>query len=91
MMADFFFFSVSLFALFDGYRKAGGVCNGKPGERDYVKGYYAAFIIDPLGNNIEAMYYNPWWLRLVKASPMILGAALGATAVSAATSGYFSW
>lgn len=30
----------------------GGVDNGKPGERD--PGYYAAYVIDPDGNNIEA-------------------------------------
>jgi len=32
-------------------------CNGKPGLRsEYEKGYYAAFIIDPDGHNIEAVY-----------------------------------
>ena len=30
----------------------GGTDNGKPGERD--RGYYAAYVIDPDGNNIEA-------------------------------------
>lgn len=30
----------------------GGIDNGKPGERD--PGYYAAYVIDPDGNNIEA-------------------------------------
>ncbi|RYP53601.1 hypothetical protein DL768_001465 [Monosporascus sp. mg162] len=37
--------------------KAGAVDNGKPGEREYAKGYYAAFVIDPLGNNIELLYF----------------------------------
>ena len=34
----------------------GGSDNGKPGERPYHPGYYAAFAIDPDGNNIEAVY-----------------------------------
>jgi catechol 2,3-dioxygenase-like lactoylglutathione lyase family enzyme len=29
--------------------------NGPPGERDYHPGYYAAFVLDPDGNNIEAV------------------------------------
>ena len=34
--------------------KAGGQDNGAPGLRDYHPGYYAAFLLDPDGNNIEA-------------------------------------
>ncbi|HEY0505360.1 MAG TPA: VOC family protein [Lysobacter sp.] len=37
---------------------AGGRDNGKPGEREYHPGYYAAFAIDPDGNNIEAVYHG---------------------------------
>jgi catechol 2,3-dioxygenase-like lactoylglutathione lyase family enzyme len=33
---------------------AGGRDNGAPGLRDYHPGYYAAFLLDPDGNNIEA-------------------------------------
>lgn len=33
---------------------AGGRDNGGPGLRDYHPGYYAAFLLDPEGNNIEA-------------------------------------
>ena len=33
---------------------AGGRDNGAPGLRDYHPGYYAAFLLDPEGNNIEA-------------------------------------
>lgn len=33
---------------------AGGRDNGTPGLRDYHPGYYAAFLLDPDGNNIEA-------------------------------------
>ena len=36
--------------------KAGGRDNGKPGLRpDYSPCYYAAFLIDPDGNNVEAV------------------------------------
>lgn len=38
---------------------AGGQDNGKPGERSYHPGYYAAFVIDPDGNNIEAVFHGP--------------------------------
>lgn len=37
---------------------AGGEDNGAPGERPYHPGYYAAFLIDPDGNNIEAVYHG---------------------------------
>ena len=37
---------------------AGGRDNGAPGERDYHPGYYAAFVLDPDGNNIEAVYHG---------------------------------
>lgn len=36
---------------------AGGMDNGAPGEREhYARGYYAAFVIDPDGHNIEAVF-----------------------------------
>jgi len=36
--------------------KAGGRDNGNPGPRpDYGQTYYAAFLIDPDGNNVEAV------------------------------------
>ncbi len=44
------------------YRAAmdhGGRDNGAPGERAYHPGYYAAFVLDPDGNNIEAVYHGP--------------------------------
>ncbi|CAN5173368.1 VOC family protein [soil metagenome] len=37
---------------------AGGEDNGAPGERPYHPGYYAAFLIDPDGNNIEAVFHG---------------------------------
>ena len=36
----------------------GGRENGAPGERIYHPGYYAAFVLDPDGNNIEAVYHG---------------------------------
>ena len=38
---------------------AGGTDNGAPGPRDYHPGYYAAFVLDPDGNNIEAVFHGP--------------------------------
>jgi catechol 2,3-dioxygenase-like lactoylglutathione lyase family enzyme len=37
----------------------GGRDNGKPGERPYHPGYYAAFLLDPDGNNVEAVHHGP--------------------------------
>ncbi|HJR55594.1 MAG TPA: VOC family protein [Rhizomicrobium sp.] len=37
---------------------AGAKDNGAPGERPYHPGYYAAFLLDPDGNNIEAVYHG---------------------------------
>jgi catechol 2,3-dioxygenase-like lactoylglutathione lyase family enzyme len=36
--------------------EAGFRSNGEPGLRDYAPGYYAAYLLDPEGNNIEALY-----------------------------------
>jgi catechol 2,3-dioxygenase-like lactoylglutathione lyase family enzyme len=38
---------------------AGGTDNGAPGERPYHSGYYAAFVLDPDGSNIEAVFHGP--------------------------------
>lgn len=38
---------------------AGGENNGVPGERKYHPGYFAAFLLDPDGNNIEAVFHGP--------------------------------
>ncbi|HEY0708221.1 MAG TPA: VOC family protein [Polyangia bacterium] len=37
---------------------AGGRDNGAPGLRPYHPGYYAAFVLDPDGNNIEAVFHG---------------------------------
>jgi hypothetical protein len=61
--------------------KAGGIPNGEPGERpEYAKGYYAAFVLDPLGNNIEVVYFSPWWLRVINAAPGVAMVVFGAVA-----------
>ena len=39
--------------------QAGGTDNGPPGERHYHPGYYGAFVLDPDGNNIEAVFHGP--------------------------------
>lgn len=40
--------------------EAGGKDYGKPGERShYHPGYFAAFVLDPDGNNIEAVFHGP--------------------------------
>jgi catechol 2,3-dioxygenase-like lactoylglutathione lyase family enzyme len=38
---------------------AGGRDNGAPGERGYHPGYYAAYVLDPDGNNVEAVHHGP--------------------------------
>ena len=38
---------------------AGGKDNGAPGERPYHPGYYAAFVLDPDGNNLEVVHHGP--------------------------------
>lgn len=49
-------------AMVDAFHKValahGGRDNGAPGERPYHPGYYAAFALDPDGNNIEAVYHG---------------------------------
>lgn len=36
----------------------GGKDNGAPANKPYHPGYYAAFLLDPDGNNIEAVYHG---------------------------------
>lgn len=46
----------------DAFHKAalavGARDHGAPGERPYHPGYYAAFVLDPDGNNIEAVFHG---------------------------------
>jgi catechol 2,3-dioxygenase-like lactoylglutathione lyase family enzyme len=50
-------------AMVEAFHKAalshGGKDNGVPGERPYHPGYYAAFALDPDGNNVEAVFHGP--------------------------------
>ena len=46
-------------AFYEAGLAAGGKDNGAPGVRPYHPGYYAAFLLDPDGNNIEAVYHGP--------------------------------
>jgi catechol 2,3-dioxygenase-like lactoylglutathione lyase family enzyme len=50
-------------AMVDAFYKAvianGGMDNGAPGERTaYHPGYYACFVLDPDGNNVEAVFHG---------------------------------
>lgn len=49
-------------AMVDAFHKTalanGGKDNGAPGFREYHPGYYGAFVLDPDGNNIEAVYHG---------------------------------
>ena len=47
-------------ATIDAFHKAaidaGGKCNGPPGLRaQYHPNYYGAFVLDPIGNNVEVV------------------------------------
>ncbi|KFI92232.1 putative lactoylglutathione lyase [Bifidobacterium saguini DSM 23967] len=42
---------------------AGGRDNGAPGPRPYHPGYYSAFVLDPDGNNIEAVVDWSGWFE----------------------------
>jgi catechol 2,3-dioxygenase-like lactoylglutathione lyase family enzyme len=49
--------------------EAGYRDNGEPGIREYARDYYAAYLLDPDGHNVEAVHRDPaeresWtWLR----------------------------
>ena len=57
-----FAFQAASRAAVDAFHKAalanGGRDNGAPGVRPYHPGYYAAFVLDPDGNNVEAVYHG---------------------------------
>lgn len=37
---------------------AGGIDSGPPGIREYHDSYYAAFLLDPEGNKVEAVFHG---------------------------------
>jgi catechol 2,3-dioxygenase-like lactoylglutathione lyase family enzyme len=45
-------------AFYEAALAAGATDNGGPGYRDYWPGYYAAFVYDRDGHNIEAVWYD---------------------------------
>ena len=40
---------------YDAAIRSGGSDNGRPGLREYGTNYYAAFVLDPDGHNVEAV------------------------------------
>ncbi len=46
-------------AFYEAALAAGGRDNGAPGERGYHSGYFAAYVLDPDGNNVEAVHHGP--------------------------------
>jgi catechol 2,3-dioxygenase-like lactoylglutathione lyase family enzyme len=49
----------SVQGFYDAALAAGGRDNGPPGERRYHPGYYAAYVLDPDGTNVEAVFHGP--------------------------------
>jgi catechol 2,3-dioxygenase-like lactoylglutathione lyase family enzyme len=45
-------------AFYEAGLAAGAKDNGAPGERPYHPGYFAAFLVDPDGNNVEAVFHG---------------------------------
>jgi catechol 2,3-dioxygenase-like lactoylglutathione lyase family enzyme len=45
-------------AFYEAGLAAGGRDNGAPGPRTYHLGYYAAYLFDPDGNNVEAVFHG---------------------------------
>ena len=69
---------------------AGGKCNGPPGVRkQYFPTYYAAFVLDPDGRNIEVLCLKPE----IWAEPWgLLGwGAVGTVLVGAIGGGFGKW
>ena len=57
---------------------AGGTDNGGPGERPhYHPGYYGAFVLDPDGNNLEAVFHGAATELRLRASPLLREPAVG--------------
>jgi hypothetical protein len=47
--------------------EAGGTDNGAPGVRAiYHADYYGGYVLDPDGNNIEAVCHQPGWERRLR-------------------------
>lgn len=63
---------------------SGGTDNGPPGLRlDYHPNYYAAFVLDPEGNNIEVVCHAPEGVVVAAAKPKAKKAAAKSVKASA--------
>lgn len=76
-------------------RKAGGQDNGPPGVRpQYTSTYYAAYVFDPEGRNIELHTMMPAMISEPKQWNLLVGGFFSAAAVGVAyfanVGGYFS-
>lgn len=49
----------SVNAFYEAGLAAGAKDNGPPGDRPYHPGYFATFLLDPDGNNIEGVFHGP--------------------------------
>jgi catechol 2,3-dioxygenase-like lactoylglutathione lyase family enzyme len=49
----------AVLAFYEAGLAAGAKDNGPPAERPYHPGYFAAFLLDPDGNNVEAVFHGP--------------------------------
>ena len=57
-------FAATSFEQLEGFHReglaAGGIDNGPPGpRRQYSPGYHGAFLLDPDGHNVEAVWHAP--------------------------------
>ena len=65
-------------AFYEAAMSAGGTDNGKPGVRaDYHPTYYAAFVLDSDGNNLEVVCHAPPGQARAKAKPSAAKRASG--------------
>jgi len=49
----------AVLAFYEAGLASGAKSNGPPGDRPYHPGYFAAFLLDPDGNNVEAVFHGP--------------------------------
>lgn len=49
----------AVLAFYEAGVATGAKSNGPPGDRPYHPGYFAAFLLDPDGNNVEAVFHGP--------------------------------
>jgi hypothetical protein len=70
------------------HRKAGATDNGGPGLRpEYTKTYYAAYVFDPEGRNVELMSITPGFIAEPKSRQALIAISVLALAIGL---GYFT-